>query len=427
MSSRAFLMLLGLSVPGFADLVLNSAVLDPTKFRVTEFANTGSAYSMQQLSDGSLAVLVGSSIMRFTDLNHDGLADGPGTILYQNPGSFLTGFVKVGNYFAVGELYSATITLLQPGATPASTMTSAGAIFFSYGPDWLHPTAGMAARPTPGSPGSFDLVFNVGSQNNDQLSAMPVAITGLINSSVNGDSLYKVTINETGASPVLSGLQQIATGIRNVAGMQFAPNGDFFFADNAIDGPPPLGDEPPQADELNRILASDFGNFLPNFGYPNCYTGYRTGAPVGSGCQSPLVAFQPIANGTPLGLESEGPAEIAFSPGTFPVEFHNGIFIGFSGKGTLAANEENAVVYYDLISGQYLHFVENSLPGVGAPIGLLSTSDALFISDLITGKIYQISAKEPFVTSAEAPEPSTFALMIAGALFLFRSAARKRG
>ena len=212
-------------------------------------------------------------------------------------------------------------------------MTAAGTIDFAYAPGWHHPTAGMAARATP-----------VGSEFNAQTSIDQVALTGLISANVDGDSIYKVTINETGASPALSALQKVATGIRNVAGMQFAANGDFYFADNAIDGPGADGDEPPQADELNRILAGNFGITTPDFGYPTCYTGYRTGASVGSGCVSPLVAFQPVANGTPLGLESEGPVEIVFAPSSFPNGYNNGVFVSFAGvAGTFgAANDENA-------------------------------------------------------------------------------------
>jgi glucose/arabinose dehydrogenase len=160
---------------------------------------------------------------------------------------------------------------------------------------------------------------------------------------------------------------------------------------------------------LNRILAADFG-LDQNFGYPTCYIGYRTGDQVGSGCVDPLVAFQPIPNGTPLGSESEGPVEIAFAPSSFPAGYNNGIFITFAGKGTIGpSNEENALVYYDFGTGQYIHFTENSLPGVGQLVGALSTPDALFITDGNTGTVYEI-------TSA-APEPASLALCAAALLF----------
>jgi hypothetical protein len=374
--------------------------VDPSLFTIKPFA-TGIefAYSMQSLSDGSLAVLTSpgfatGAILRFTDANHDGFADGPATVLYSANGP-LTGLTKVGNYYAVGNFGDHTITLLKPGVNPGDPWTPVGSLNFDYGANWEHDTVGITARATPGSPGSFDLVFNIGSQFNDQLSTNKVALTGLATATLDGDSLYSVTINETGATPTASNVRQIATGIRNVAGMQFDAAGNFYFADNAIDGPGADGDEPPQAEELNRILAADFG-LDQNFGYPTCYIGYRTGAQVGSGCVPPLVAFQPIPNGTLLGSESEGPVEMAFAPSSFPTGYNNGVFIVFSGKGTLGpSNEENATVYYDFGTGQYIHFTENSLPGVGALLGALSTPDALYIADASTGTVYQITSAVP--------------------------------
>jgi hypothetical protein len=116
-----------------------------------------------------------------------------------------------------------------------------------------------------------------------------------------------------------------------------------------------------------------------------------------------LVAFQPIPNGTPLGSESEGPVEIAFAPSNFPTGYNNGIFIVFSGKAAIGpANEENATVYYDFGTGQYIHFTENSLPGVGELVGALSTPNALFITDGDTGTVYEIASA--------VPEPATLGL-----------------
>jgi hypothetical protein len=87
---------------------------------------------------------------------------------------------------------------------------------------------------------------------------------------------------------------------------------------------------------------------------------------------------------------------MAFAPSSFPTGYNNGVFIVFSGKGTLGpSNEENATVYYDFGTGQYIHFTENSLPGVGALLGALSTPDALYIADASTGTVYQITSAVP--------------------------------
>src|SRR5258706_2637312 len=78
-------------------------------FNVTPFA-TGLSLPDQivQLSDGSIAIQTspfGSTgqILRFTDVNHDGIADGAGTLLYQTASGPLTGLIQVGNYYAVGN------------------------------------------------------------------------------------------------------------------------------------------------------------------------------------------------------------------------------------------------------------------------------------------------------------------------------------
>ncbi len=272
---------------------------------------------------------------------------------------------------------------------------------------------GLGSRRTPGVPGSYDLIFNVGSEFDKQASQQKVGLSGLASASLDGDSLYSVTINVAGGSPIASDLKKVASGIRNVAGMDFHPvTGDFYFADNAMDHF--QGQEDPfQADELNFISAETLGAVVPDFGHPTCYTQYRTGAQIGGGCTSPLAAFQPIPPDSNT-AQSEGPVEIAFAPKNFPAGFNNGIFVAFAGKGaTGPTNEENALVYFDLGTGEYVHFVKSGLPGMARPIGLLATSNSLFVADWTAGNIYQITST--------VPEPGTAALVVgavlAGALF----------
>jgi len=384
-------------------MVLNSLALDPTLFNVTPIqTGLSGPIAIASLSDGSLAVGTFSGILRFA---------GPGSVgtnLFTDSG-FHTGLLQAGGYYISANSASSTITLLKPGATPDAPFTNAGQLQFGFSADWEHLQMGIAVRPTPGQPGSFDLVFNVGSRFDAQASGIPASLSGLVSGNVDGDSIYMVTLNLSGGSPVASNLHKVAAGIRNVIGMGFDPNtGDFYFADNAIDGPGPDGDEPPQAEEINRILAATFGiGAAPDFGYPNCYIQYRTGAAVGSGCVQPLYAIQPIPNGTALGSESEGVAGLAFAPANFPAGFNHGLFLGFSGKGfaTGPANDENGVGYYDLNTGTYIHFVENSQDGVMQPIGFLSTPDHLFVVDDI-GTIYDITAA--------VPEPGAVGLVALG-------------
>ncbi len=383
--------------------ILNPNVVNPALFRVTTFAS-GLAYpdSIQVLSDGSIAILSSpgysqsGSILRFTAFNHPGVADGPGTVLYTTSPGPLTGFIRIGKYYALGDFGSHRITLLKEGATPDEPMTAVANLNFNYGSNWEHNTIGIASRPTPGVAGSYDLVFNIGAEADITASTGTVALTGtgfstFPSSTLKGDSLYAITINETGAVPAASNLRPVARGIRNVFGMAFqSGTGDFYFTDNAMDMPLTNG-EPPQADELNFISVANFSNGTPpNFGFPTCYIQYVTGTPIGSGCVQPLQAFQPIPD-TFSGAELEGPTEMAFAPKYFPSGFNNGIFVGFNGEGIGKPTDEAGMGYYDFSLHHYVHFIESSNPEIGNIIGVTSTSDSLFVSDFSKGNVYEIT------------------------------------
>lgn len=179
--------------------------------------------------------------------------------------------------------------------------------------------------------------------------------------------------------------------------------GDLYFADNAIDendGVTTATSTPPQAEELNRIAAANVGITAPNFGFPTCYIEFQTGNTIGdcTGIEMPVAVFQPIPN-PPAGGRSEGPTEIAFAPTAFPSGWNNGIFTGFSGKPGLGpTNDENAIAFYNFSNGNISHFVESGLPGVGNLLGLLATTNSLYIADWGAGSIYQVSVEE-------VPEP----------------------
>jgi hypothetical protein len=404
-------------LPGFsATLQLNPLAVNPSLFTVTEFTNIGfGALGVTPLADGSVAIASYlGGVQRFVDANHDGVADATGTQIFNNVGDH-TGLIAAGRYYLDGNSGGGpngpAITFLKPGANAAAPLISAGSLDVGFVPNWEHSQMGIAARPTPGNAGSWDVVFNIGSEYDHQTSTDTVQLSGLISATLQGDSLYAVTVDLSGSQPVASNLRKVASGIRNVIGMGFQPStGDFYFADNAIDGTGPGGDEPPQAEEINRIAAADFGSGTPpDFGYPNCYIEYRTGNQIGSGCVQPLFAIQPLPNGTVLGSESEGVTQFDFAPAGFPDGFNNGLFLGFFGKWgvTGAANEENAVGYYDFGTRTLVHFSENSQNGVYQPIGIRATQNALFISDYGSGKVYE-------VTSAAVPEPASAWLFAAG-------------
>jgi hypothetical protein len=243
-------------------------------------------------------------------------------------------------------------------------------------------------------------------------------VSGLISGTVQGASIYRVIVTDSGDTPVVTNLTRIASGLRNAAGIAFRPaTGDLYLTENGIDG---LSDpdEPLSADELNVIPAASLGTTVPNFGFPSDYIVYRTGAHVddGSGAAQPLVAFQPIPDPS-TGSESEGASEMVFAPTTFPAGLNNGVFVGFHGKFSdpPSANEENPVVYVDLATRAYVHFISNGETKLSHPDGLLATADSLFISDLDStgtlvgnggGVIYQISAALPDLVTTAVSAPS---------------------
>ena len=117
------------------------------------------------------------------------------------------------------------------------------------------------------------MFFNVGAKTNDSKTPdnvtvglegdgdkIKLGLTQLV-----ADSIQRVTLKaaEMGASFTTS-VTQIASGLRNAAGMVFAPNGDLYFQDNGIDTPENRNISL-SADELTRIPAEALGSSLPGF------------------------------------------------------------------------------------------------------------------------------------------------------------------
>lgn len=390
--------------------------LIPTQFRVTEFA-TGLNYpvGMAELSDGSILSTSSDGpnffnsngrLLRYIDANEDGVADGPGTVLYTGLTGGITSVRIAGPLvFVTGQ--NKPIYVLRVGPTPASPLSLVGRLDITYpSGGWLHPHSALATRLTPGQSSSYDLFFQVGSKVNFAATTATASLSttslGGLSGVLQGDSIYSVTITDRTNTVVAGALTQIVKGVRNPSGFAFHPgNGDFYFEDNGIDG---LVDanEPLSADELNVLPAGQIGGVaVESYGFPATYVAYRTGLLVGNVGVSPLVAFQPLPN--PLtGAESEGPNDIAFAPRSFPQPFDNGVFVTFHGKFTGGGlqNEENALAFVDLNTTNYFHAVPPKLPGVGHLDGLLSTAHSLFVSDVSTngalsgatgkGVIYQI-------------------------------------
>jgi len=394
--------------------------VDSSDFRVTTFA-TGLNFpvGMIQLDDGSLLVATSNgssffgsssgSLIRLADTDNDGVADVTQTLVNNVPSGKLSALRRSGDLvFVTGQGSGSPISIYRLGDQVDDPLSLMGTISISYSGSWLHPHSALAVRPTPGIANSYDLFFQLGSKTNFDDTSQMLSLTSSIGISGNlaGDAIHRIQITDNGASVSGSNLTQIATGLRNAAGMAFQPqSGDLYLQDNGIDGVV-VAIEPTSADEINVIPAADIGGTIEDFGFPTTYVEYRTDVTIGSDGIQPLVAFQPIP--TPNGSEAEGPNDIVFAPAGFPEPLRNGLFVGFHGQfsGAGVANEENPVVFVDLEDNSYFQFVSNTEPGIGHLDGLLSTSDSLFAADISpgggfgssnknSGKIYQILATAP--------------------------------
>ncbi len=424
-------------------------IVKPADFRVTTFASgLNYPHGMTTLSDGSLLVAVNNPVagdtsffnstgelLRLTDADGDGVADGPGQVLFDGLPGEVTALHQAGPFLLAtsSEAGSERISVLRLGATPADPLTLAGSIDFAFPTPWEHTTYASVVRPTPGQPGNYDVIFNIGSQFNGVVIGSDgrvvldahgnpileptqgtVQASGLLTGTLRGDSLYMVTLHDQGGSPSFSSLTRIASGLRNAASLAIDPaTGDLYIADNGIDGND-FGNEAWSADELDRIPAALIGKTVENFGFPYSYvkTVDKPGDPVTVvnpkyGIQ-PLIAFEPLPDPvlTTEGSESEGASGFALSPPMFPAGLNRGVFIGFHGlfnEGGLA-NDENPLIFADPATGHYFDFISNDLPNVGHLDEALSTADSLFLADISStgdvfgasgpgqGVIYQIKA-----------------------------------
>ncbi len=435
--------------PGYAAPTLTLArPEDASRFRVTTFA-TGLSFptSVAPLSDGSLLVgtsdgssLWGSTsgrLVRLVDANGDGVADSAPQALATGLPGIVTSVRRVGDLVVAlsSQTGGQAITFWRTGAAASDSFTSAGQLSFSFPGTFEHTTFALAARQVAGDPTQTEVYFNIGAAANSV--ATPVSTTvGPAGSGVTfsgaalvADSVHRVVVTDSGGTLQVSAPVQIASGLRNAAGMTFDAEGNLLLQDNGIDTEGNRGVSF-SADELNRVSAADLGTTVPDFGFADTYIDYATGATVGptAGVTAPLVDFRPVD-----GERSEGAVEIAMAPDGFASDFDGGVFVAFYGMpGGGTANEENPVVFANPSTGDHYHFIENQL--MGHPNGLLSMGDSLWLTDLSytgslsstvdgvpaneAGVIYQITA---------VPEPSTWMLLAAGGgVVVFASQRRRR-
>ena len=411
--------------------------IDASKFRVTQFAS-GLAYptGMLKQSDGSLLVATNDptggryyastgKLLRLTDANNDGVADDAGTILNDGLPGAIVQMRRAGNLLIVNSALASgsSISFLRPGATPALPYSLVGTINIPFAADQMHDSYALAVRPT-AVPEAHEVYFNIGSRLNAANTTTTTNVTGMnISGSwvLNSESIYRMTLTDTGNGAMVSNPRQIARGLRNAAGIAFHPvTGDMYFQENGIDGGSEAAD-PVSADEINIIPANEIGvGAVPNFGFAGDYIQYRTGTRTGSGGVQPITTFQPFG---PNQTEAEGAAEISFAPPNFPVGLNTGIFVGFHGRFSTAGvdNEENPLLYLDLATNQYFEFIPNSVPTIGHLDNILATDDSLFVSDITsTGNIFTTTASGAIYRITAIPEPHSLVAIAAAAVILRR-------
>jgi glucose/arabinose dehydrogenase len=404
------------------DPVLGTNPAIPGNLQISTFA-TGLAapYGLYQLPDGSILAAttvfgpsdaVGFNIVRITQAN--GVANSTASVFSGSVGP-ATGLTGAGNIVAVavGTNTGSQIVLMQAGSGGA--LTQIGALTFAYPPAfWDHDSHAITMRAVPGQPNRYELVFSVGSQENDAPSMSGVGIAGFANATLNPNSIYIVAFDVTGGVVSAASTTQLASGLRNAFALGFNGAGDLYFGENGID-----------FNNTNTPVSADYFGIIPNgtasvlnFGFPSTYYDPITGAMVGSGAgiTQPFAKFLPIN-----GMATQGVGGLALAPPMFPLGLNNGVFFGFYGRHEVgSANNLDGVVYVDAATGNYFDFIPNSQDGISHPMSLLATSDALYIADMSTvgmdgqeslGAIYRVSV----ITT---PEPATVAMFAVGFLVL---------
>ncbi len=190
----------------------------------------------------------------------------------------------------------------------------------------------------------------------------------------------------TRINPDGSGMEIVASGIRNTVGFDWDPkDGDLWFTDNGRDW---LGNDMP-ACELNHMNKEG-----EHFGYPYCHQGNIADPEFGEkrSCDEFVAPFQNLGpHVAPLGMEF-------YEGSQFPTEYENRILIAEHGSWNrddpLGYRISTVPVLADGSSGGYEMFAEGWLQdgkAWGRPVDLEQLSDgSILVSDDFADTIYRI-------------------------------------
>ncbi len=195
-----------------------------------------------------------------------------------------------------------------------------------------------------------------------------------------------------------SGMEVIATGVRNTVGFDFHPvTGELWFTDHGRDW---MGDNTPE-DELNRIPGKPWYQFgmggTPFFGFPYCHA---------NGVADPDVKKANPCDGVTLPVSTMGPHAanmgVQFYTGNmFPAEYKNAMFVARKGSWNRSTKMGYDIVMVKADADGKNAKVTPFMTGFadtaantfwGRPAYILQMPDgALLVSDEQLGAIYRIS------------------------------------
>ena len=203
-------------------------------------------------------------------------------------------------------------------------------------------------------------------------------------------------------NPDGSGMEVMATGVRNSVGFDFHPvTGELWFTDHGRDW---MGDDTPE-DELNRLPKRPWWQFgqgrIPFFGFPYCHA---------NGVADPDVKKPQACDGvtlpvTTMGAHAANMGVQFYTGNMFPADYKNALFVARKGSWNRSTQSGYDVVVVradaDGKNAQVSPFLSGFADAAahtfwGRPAYLLQMPDgALLVSDEQTGAIYRISYARP--------------------------------
>lgn len=203
-------------------------------------------------------------------------------------------------------------------------------------------------------------------------------------------SIIAIDVN-TGSS------QQVATGLRNVTGFDWAPDDNkLWFADIGRDW---MGDRLPP-DEINRVdtVGSHYG-----FPYIHATDVEEPAYEKPKGLKVTPPVFELPAHVAPMGLQF-------YRGKQFPAKYHEQMFVAENGSWNRSSKIGYQVTMLTLAGDEIVDrqtvvsFLDGEFP-VARPYALLSAPDgAIYISDDFKGNVYRLFYKDNGVNESEPSE-----------------------